>query len=285
MLDPKTKIVMDSSLEQVSHSFKELVVLIKKLLSQEGCPWDKEQTLQSLKPFLIEESYEVLDAIDKNDIKEHCEELGDVLFQIVFQAALRENQNEFDILQVCQQVVKKMKRRHPHIFGEVQVHSSEEVKANWEVLKKQEQLETGKIRKTLGGIPQSLPALLYAEKLGEKAAKVGFDWSFVKDIREKVNEEIHELDEAISSEDRQAMIHEMGDVLVTLSRLAKKLGFSAEESLRIANTRFEKRFEGMEQLAQEEGYELKNMTLEEMDKYWQKVKEYEKKALLENKNQ
>lgn len=252
--------------------FVEVVALMNRLLAEDGCPWDKEQTLTTLRPYVLEEAYEVLDALDAGDVAGHREELGDLLFQVVFQAALRERQGEFTVEDVCVELVEKMVRRHPHIFANVQVADANEVLRNWGQIKDQEKANAGKKRGTLDGIPVSAPALERAQKLGEKAAKVGFDWPDLAGVQDKLTEELHELQEAQDSHNVAAMKHELGDVLFTLTRVASKLGFSAEDALRDANRRFVKRFTTMEATAQQAGSRLADLTLDQMNEHWNAAK-------------
>ena len=205
-------------------NFPELVDIMQKLLAPDGCPWDREQTMQTLEPFLIEEAYEVLEAIDTDDAREHCEELGDLLFQIVFQAELRAREGKFGIEDVVRAIATKMIRRHPHVFGDLKVKDSDEVLANWGKLKEAEHKEKGIQRRALEGVPVNLPALLRAQRIGEKAAAVGFDWPDIAGVREKVVEELAEIDEAVKSGDPAAIENEVGDLLLAASRLAAKLG-------------------------------------------------------------
>ena len=255
--------------------FKELVNLVEMLLSPSGCKWDRKQTLDTLKNFLIEESYEVLDAIETQNKEAHCEELGDVLFQIVFQSALRSKEGAFTIDDVCRQIVLKMKRRHPHIFGNVVAQNEEEVKAIWQIVKAQEKAAKGEKNTIIGDIPKQLPALLFAEQLGHRVAAVGFDWPDVKGVREKLNEEIQELDEAISMGEKTAIQQELGDVLFTLVRLAAKLGFSSEDTLRFANQKFIRRFQAMEHIVEQNKQQFSQLSLDDLNRYWQEVKQAE----------
>lgn len=247
---------------------------MNRLLAPDGCPWDREQTLASLKPFLLEEAHEVLEALESGDAGHHCEELGDLLFQVVFQAALREREGAFHIDQVCTALVDKMKRRHPHVYGELTVKDSTEVLANWGEIKAAEKKAAGKTepRGTLDGIPLGLPALLRAQRLGERAAGVGFDWPDLAGVRDKLREELQELDEALASGERGAIQHELGDVLFTLTRLAAKLDSPPEDTLRAANARFVVRFTTMERAVQAEGHRLKDLSLDEMNRYWEAAK-------------
>lgn len=259
--------------------FLELVQLMERLLAPDGCPWDREQTLETLRPYLLEETYEVLEALDLDDPAEHRQELGDLLLQIVFQAALRQRQGLFDIDDVAQAIVDKMRRRHPHVFGPRRGEDipagdagAGDARRQWSALKQSELLEQGKARRTLEGVPAALPALLRAQRLGEKAAEVGFDWPDVQGVRDKVDEELRELDEAIAAGDRDAIAHELGDVLFTLTRLSAKLGIAPEDALRGASARFEDRFSAVEDMAAAQGRRLADMKLEEMEVLWQQVK-------------
>jgi len=253
-------------------NFPELVEIMQKLLAPDGCPWDREQTLQTLEPFLIEEAYEVLEAIDIDDAREHCEELGDLLFQIVFQAELRAREGKFGIEDVVRAIATKMRRRHPHVFGDVKVKDSDEVLANWGKLKEAEHKEKGIQRRALEGVPVNLPALLRAQRIGEKAAAVGFDWPDIAGVREKVVEELAEIDDAVKSGDPAAIEHEVGDLLLAASRLAAKLGVAPEDALRSALRRFQGRFEAMEDRVIERGAKVADTPLEELDRIWNEVK-------------
>lgn len=264
------------ALSQRGDEFHQLVSLMDRLLAPDGCPWDREQTLRTLEPFLIEEAYEVLEAIDADDWREHCEELGDLLFQIVFQAALRAREGRFGIDDVVRAIVAKMTRRHPHVFGEAEVKDSAEVLTNWSQLKAAEHQEKGIVRRALGGVPTALPALLRAQRLGEKAAAVGFDWPDVAGVRDKVTEELREVDEAIASGDRGELEHELGDLLLAISRLSAKLGVPPEDALRSALQRFQGRFEAMEDEVLSRGGELPHTPLEELDRIWNEVKRRER---------
>jgi MazG family protein len=241
----------------------------------DGCPWDREQTLQTLEPFLIEEAYEVLEAIDAGDAREHCEELGDLLFQIVFQAELRAREGAFGIDDVVRAIATKMIRRHPHVFGDAKVKNTDEVLANWGQLKAAEHKEKGIERRALDGVPVNLPALLRAQRIGEKAAAVGFDWPDIAGVRAKVLEELAEIDEAVAGGDRAHIEHEVGDLLLAASRLAAKLGVAPEDALRSAVRRFQGRFEAMEARVIGRGAKVAETPLEELDRIWNEVKQVE----------
>ena len=254
--------------------FYELCDIMKKLLepAPNGCPWDREQTLQTLQPFLIEEAYEVLEAIDENDPREHCEELGDLLFQIVFQAELRAREGNFGIDDVVRAITTKMTRRHPHVFADAKVADSTEVLQNWGKLKAAEHAEKGIKRRALDGVPVNLPALLRAQRIGEKAAAVGFDWPDIDGVRDKVHEELREIDEAVRGGNQAEIEHEVGDLLLAVSRLSAKLGVAPEDALRSALHRFSTRFEAVEDRVIAAGKQVADTPLEELDRLWNEVK-------------
>jgi nucleoside triphosphate diphosphatase len=261
--------------EQTGSNFPELVAIMKKLLAPDGCPWDREQTLDSLRPFLLEETYEVLEALDEGDAAEHCEELGDLLFQIVFQSALRAADGKFGIEDVVASIASKLVRRHPHVFGDLKVSGSDEVLANWSKLKAAERDAAGKkARGTLDGIPPALPALLRAQRIGEKAAAVGFDWPDFAGVRAKVDEELGELDQAIASGDPQAIGEELGDLLFVLTRVGARCKVDSEQALSACIARFRHRFEHMEANAERP---LRELSLDEMDLLWRAAKKLPKK--------
>jgi MazG family protein len=271
------------AIAQRGDTFHQLVEIMQKLLAPDGCPWDREQTLHTLEPFLIEEAYEVLEAIDANDPQEHCEELGDLLFQIVFQAQLRAQEGHFGIDDVVRAIATKMTRRHPHVFADTKVKDSGEVLANWGKIKEAEHKEKGKERRALEGVPVALPALLRAQRLGEKAAKVGFDWPDVAGVRAKVDEELREIDEAVTRGNPAEIEHEIGDLLLAVSRLSAKLGVAPEDALRSALRRFTNRFEAVESQVLANGGEVAQTPLEELDRIWNQVKAAERDAALPKK--
>ncbi len=242
-----------------------LVDIMRRLLAPDGCPWDREQTLESLKPFLLEESYEVLDAIDEQSPQHHVEELGDVFFQIVFQAEVAGHA----MSDVIQGIGDKLIRRHPHVFGDVHVDGTKQVLANWEQIKKDERGGEGGV---LRGVPRSMPALPRAHKMALKAAKVGFDWPDAGGARQKVSEELDELDRAVEAGEKQAMEHELGDLLMAVTNWARKLDLDPESALRQANGRFEARFGHIEQALAQQGKTPAESTLEEMDRLWDEAK-------------
>ena len=243
-----------------------LVAIMRRLLGPGGCPWDREQTLDSIKHFLLEEAYEVVDAIDEGDPQHHCEELGDVLYLLVFQAELA----GLELEQVLLGAGQKLIRRHPHVFGEVEVDGSGQVLANWEKIKKAER--GGKRRRLLDGLPQAMPALQRAHRLTSRAAKVGFDWPEPAGARAKVDEELAEADEAVASGEPEAVAHEVGDLLFSVVNWARKLGLEPEELLRQANARFCHRFAHVEDSVEGAGKELGDVGLEELDRLWDESK-------------
>ena len=248
-----------------------LVDTLARLRAPDGCPWDKEQTAKSLREYLIEEVYEVIDAIDKENTQELCDELGDLLLQIVFHACLSEEKGDFSMQDVVENVVKKMCRRHPHVFGTIQVNSSDEVIANWEKIKKTEYKERKKI---FDGMPKGLPALSTANKLQSKAGKVGFDWPNIEGIWGKVEEEICELKEAIAGKTVYDIEHELGDVLFTFVNLARHVRCHPELALNAANSRFSKRFAYVEECVEKSRKEWQDFSLAELDEFWHQGKKY-----------
>jgi len=247
----------------------ELVEVMKQLRGEKGCPWDREQTHQSLKPYLVEETYEVIDALDRNDDNDLKEELGDLLLQIVFHAQIASEENRFNIYDVAQSIVEKLKRRHPHVFSNISVKDSDEVLKNWEKIKKDE----GK-QSVLEGVPNGLPALLKARRVQEKAKRVGFDWENAEGAMEKVKEEIEEFSHVLKSGNKGKIEEEFGDILFSLVNVSRFLGIDAEESLRKTIDKFMQRFRRVEKIVKESGKrELKNYSLRELDRLWDEVKD------------
>jgi MazG family protein len=246
-------------------AFDRLVNIMNDL--REKCPWDKKQTIQTLRQLTIEETYELTDAITDNDWKGIKEELGDILLHIVFYAKIGAEQNQFTLDEVIIGVCEKLIFRHPHIYGDVVVNDEEDVKRNWEKLK----LKEGK-KSVLSGVPKALPATIKAMRLQEKAKQVGFEWENKEQVWEKVEEEKNELFEAIASGNREDMEDELGDVFFSLINFARFLQLDAENALERTNKKFIHRFTKMEEAASNEGRALQDMTLEEMDTLWNKIK-------------
>lgn len=253
-------------------SMARLLEVMKTLRSPGGCPWDAEQTHDSLKPCLIEESYEVLEAIEARDMYNLAEELGDLLLQVVFHAQVAQEAAEFQFQDVLKGIIEKMIRRHPHVFGNVQVENSAEVLKNWDQIKKEEKGEGAP--EGLFNIPRGLPALMSAVKTQKKVAKFGFDWPDFEGSLAKVYEELKELEEAMA--DQEGIQEEFGDVLFALVNLSRFLKLDPEDSLRKTIHKFQERFLEMEKLAGNAGHKLTDLTLEEMDNYWEMAKIREK---------
>jgi MazG family protein len=255
-------------------SLARLVEIMDRLLAPDGCPWDREQTLASLRPFLVEEAYEVLDALARGDVAGHREELGDLLMQIVFQAALRRDEGAFDIDAVVAGISDKLVHRHPHVFGEARgVETADQVLVQWDEIKAAEKAAKGETpRRVLAGIPPG-PALVRAQKVGSRCGKVGFDWPGWEGSLAKVEEEVEEVREAARGDDPSHVHAELGDLLFACVNLARKLGVDAENALVDATLRFERRFEIVEDQLAARGKTPKESTLEEMDALWDVAKQ------------
>ncbi len=248
-------------MEGKRYTFEDLVRVMERL--RRDCPWDRQQTHESLKKYLIEEAYEVLDAIDSKDDERLREELGDLLLQPVFHAQIAKERGAFDIHDVVDDLVRKLIERHPHVFGDAK---PEDVLKNWE--KKKMEKRSG----VLEGIPRHLPALMRSQKLQDRASQVGFDFTEISQVFEKIEEEIEELKESLKEGDRENVKHEVGDILTAVVELARFLGVDAEEALQEANERFIRRFQYIERRAREMGKDVKDMSLEEMDRLWEEGK-------------
>ncbi len=254
-----------------STPFGEFVRVIAVLRGPDGCPWDRVQTHESLRKNIIEEAYETVGAIEAGDDAELCEELGDVLLQIVLHAQIAADEGRFDIDDVARRITEKIRHRHPHIFGEADAGTPDEVLANWDRIKHAE--KTGKGHGVLDGIPHALPALMYAQKISRKAVAVGFEWETLEDVWEKVHEEIDEL-KATDPGSPEA-VDEIGDLLFTVVNLARKQGIDAETALRQTCDKFRVRWADMETLASEAGRSMSQLSLDEMEALWQKAKQRE----------
>jgi tetrapyrrole methylase family protein/MazG family protein len=246
--------------------------VVARLLGPAGCPWDREQTHRSLRPYLLEETHEVLEALDAEDPRVLSEELGDLLLQIVMHSEMARQAGDFDFGDVTAQVVAKLMRRHPHVFGDLVVRDSDAVLHNWEAIKAQERADKGASYSVLDGVPSSLPALAAAQKIGDKVAKVGFDWPDLDGVWAKVQEEVEELRRAAP----QQCSEEFGDLLFVLARLASWLGVDAESALREANAKFRRRFAACERLA--EGCRLQQLSPQQLDALWEQAKQEEQHA-------
>jgi tetrapyrrole methylase family protein/MazG family protein/ATP diphosphatase len=266
---------------QDGSTLSRLVGVMRRLLAPDGCPWDREQTLESLRKYVLEEACEVIDAIDAKDRAQLREELGDLLLQVVFQAELARREGSFAIDDVIEAIVAKLVHRHPHVFGELEVSGATEVLTNWEKLKAQEKKEKGAKRGVLSGVPRALPALVRAQRVGEKVARVGFDWADAAGSAAKVREEIGELEAAIARADTDAVEEELGDALFALVNLARHLQIDAEAALRRTIEKFVGRFDHVEARVEEEhggwGEPGTKLPLEVLDRYWEEAKERERK--------
>ncbi len=247
-------------------AFERLLVIMDEL--REQCPWDKKQTMESLRNLTIEEVYELGDAILDNDLDEVKKELGDVLLHIVFYAKIGSEKGDFDIADVCHSICDKLIDRHPHIYGDITVNDENDVKRNWEQLK----LKEGK-KSVLQGVPKSLPAMVKANRIQDKVAGVGFDWEKPEQVFEKVEEELEELKQEIKNNDKDAIESEFGDVLFSLVNYARFLNVNPENALERTNKKFIKRFQYLEQKSKAIGKSLKDMTLSEMDVFWEESKQ------------
>ncbi len=252
--------------------FTEFVQIVKRLRKE--CPWDREQTNDSIKAATIEEAFEIAEAIDNKDYEELKKELGDLLLHVVFHTVIAEESKHFTIEEVIDSIREKLIRRHPHIFGDVKVSGAEEVKKNWEEIKLTEGRES-----LLEGVPEALPALQRAHRLQEKAAKVGFDWEKKEDVWKKVIEEIEEMHKSEKEESQEELENEIGDVFFALVNYARFLGVNPENALRKTNRKFIKRFGYVEKKIKESGKKLTESNLAEMDKYWEESKGQEDKRV------
>ena len=277
--------------KSTGRKFEELVKVVAKLRSPKGCPWDRQQTHTTLKPYMVEEVYEALEAIDSGDSKKLCEELGDMLLHIVMHANMAKEKKKFEIGDVIDSISAKMIARHPHVFGSKKARSVAEVWQRWEEQKQKEIAEKGEKHKSiLSSIPNSLPALYRADKVQRRAARVGFDWDSVAGAWDKVYEEEEEIHSILKksvirnpkSETNskfkitKKIREEIGDLLFAVVNVARKLNIDAEESLQAAVSKFTRRFRGIEEHAKKKGVSLTNMSLKEMDRVWEKIKKKER---------
>lgn len=263
--------------DRAAEAWMRLLEIMAVLRSPQGCPWDAEQTPQSLKPYLLEEAYELLEAIDSGDPAHIRDELGDLLLQIVFHTRLFEEQGAFDMADVAGAIADKLVRRHPHVFAGRESGDRHALNAQWDRIKAEEKIGRGETSTVLGGIPRHLPALLRARKLTEKASRVGFDWPEVDGVFAKVHEELREFEEAMQQRDQSAMADELGDLLFAIVNLGRFLDIDAEEALRQTMNRFVARFEHIEQTLARQGKTFQKTPLEEMDALWEEAKMLERR--------
>ena len=256
---------------EVGNQFEELVKIVSELRAPDGCPWDREQTNQSLLPYFIEEAYELIESVDEKNWENVKEELGDLLLHVVFQGSIAEQDGKFQLVESLITVNEKLIRRHPHVFGDAQADEAFHAKQNWEAAKHKEKGRDSR----LDGVPKNLPALVRAQRLQQKASYAGFDWDKVEQVWEKIHEEILELKEAQLSNNKKHIEEEIGDVIFAVVNLARFLDISAENSLRKTNKKFINRFKKVEEGIKEQGKEIDDATLEEMDAIWNEAKRNE----------
>jgi tetrapyrrole methylase family protein/MazG family protein len=253
---------------KIGKKFVELVEIMQKLRSEDGCPWDKEQTPESILPFFLEEAYEVIESVEEKDWKNLQEELGDILLHTVFQAKMAEEENRFTILDSLETINAKLTRRHPHVFGDRPVEEAKSAKKNWESEKHKEKNRESR----LDGVPKALPSLIRAQRLQEKASYVGFEWDKIEEVWEKVHEEIVELKEAQSQGIIEHIEEEIGDVLFSIVNLSRFLKISSEDALRKTNRKFIARFKKIEEELKKRNRPIEDASLAEMDEIWEEVK-------------
>ena len=257
----------DNHQPETARALVGLMELVQRLRAPDGCPWDRRQTPRSVAPYILEEAYEAVEAVETGRPPEVCAELGDLLFQVVFMAQLFAEQGHFDLARVMTQVTQKMIRRHPHVFEQEKAENAEEVKGLWGRIKSQERRQNH--QGLLDSLPRAAPALVRAHRLGQRVARVGFDWRGPDQVWDKVHEE---LDELARAQDPEQQEQELGDLLFTLAQWARHQGLGAEAALRRANARFQKRFQELENLARSRGLDLEQMDLEQMDQLWEEIK-------------
>lgn len=259
-------------MSKAGEAIERLLDVMRRLRAPDGCPWDREQTNESLKSDLIEEAYEVIDAIESGNVSHLEEELGDLLLQVVFHSQICKENGHFEFSDVANAIVEKLERRHPHVFGEVQVSGSGEVLQNWDAIKKQEKKEGGKPASIISGIPKHLPALQKAHQVQKRAARAGFDWEHVDDVFDKLHEEIEEVKEAIGRNHESDIREELGDLLFSVVNVSRFLGHNPEELLNANIRKFIGRFQKVEDKVHATGREFKEFTLEELDAFWDEAK-------------
>lgn len=247
--------------------------LLQRLLAPDGCPWDREQTHESMKPMLLEECYELIEAIEQNDVGQMVEELGDVLFHVMFQMQIGQESGRFTSRDVFGALIQKLVRRHPHVFADTEVSGSGDVVANWDDIKRQE--KAGTDASILDGVPKVMPSLAYAQSIQGRAARAGFDWDDYKGVLDKVVEELQELEDAQSDAERE---QELGDLLFSMVNAARWLGLDAESALRHSNAKFYQRFAMMERTSRERSIVFADLSMVEKEALWQEAKEHERRG-------
>ncbi|MEW6326163.1 MAG: nucleoside triphosphate pyrophosphohydrolase [Thermodesulfobacteriota bacterium] len=258
--------------KKIKKNFFRLVEIMDRLRAPEGCPWDRKQSAETVKNYLLEEAYEVVAAVEDSNPGQVCEELGDLLFLIIFLSLMYEEQAAFNINDVMESIAAKIIRRHPHVFGAERVACAEEVRDQWHKIKREEARLRGEEESLFASVPRNLPALLRAQRIGARAARTGFDWENADSVWEKLDEELSELKKACAINNPARIRDELGDVLFTLVNLSRHLHVNAEEALRLTVDRFIRRFDKMQGILEKDGRPLEEFTLEEMDAAWEKVK-------------
>ncbi len=256
--------------------FERLLEIMRRLREPGGCPWDREQTRVSLKPFLVEETYEVLEAIESSDVRAMQEELGDLLFQVVFHAQIAAERGEFDMADLLARLADKMVSRHPHVFANANVASPDEALAQWEAIKQREAHAAGRRRSVIDGVPRALPSLLRAQRITSKASRVNFDWPDAQAAWAKVEEECREAAAALATDDRARLQEELGDVLFSVVNVARLASIDAEEALQGAIDKFRRRFAGMEDDLSAQGKSVGSVSQAELERSWEAVKAQER---------
>jgi tetrapyrrole methylase family protein/MazG family protein len=249
-----------------------LAEIAEKLRAQDGCPWDRKQTMMSLRKYAIEEAYEVQDAIESGNTEHILEELGDLFYQTYAQAQIAKEDNLFEIDDIANAIIDKLIRRHPHVFGNENVENHEEVSILWENIKKEEKKSQKHSQSILDGVPRHLPALLKAYRIQEKTSRIGFDWSKITDVEKKLDEEVAEFKDAIKNNDKENLFEEFGDILFTLVNMSRFLKIDPEEALQNSSKKFIKRFKYIEKSVKKHNKELNQLSLEELDELWKESK-------------
>jgi len=257
-----------------AEEFSRLLSIMKRLRAPDGCPWDREQNYMSLRRYILEEAYELIEAIESGDLDNMTEECGDVMLQVVFISTIAEERGDFDVCDVLNYISSKLVRRHPHVFGDISVKNSDEVLKNWEQIKSTERKEKNKDDSIIAGVPRGLPALLRSLRIQERAAKVGFDWrkEQLPQLFDKVQEELNEVRHAVAEGNSEAVAEEAGDLLFACVNLSRHLKTDPETALHRATEKFAKRFRFVEQNVAESGREWKDYTLDELDMFWNEAK-------------
>ena len=264
-------------MKEIKDAFGRLVEIIAKLRSDDGCPWDREQTHETLKTGIIEEAYEVVETIDQRNYDKFEEELGDLLMQVLLNAQIAKDEGRFDILGVIKKISEKLIRRHPHVFGDLIVKDSQEILQNWERIKSEERAEKDE-NSLMDGIPINLPALIQARKVQSRASRVGFDWDKAEDVIKKVDEEIIELKESLNKLDKESIEEEIGDILFSIVNLSRFLEVEPEGALKKTTAKFIKRFRKMESIIANKGKSITDFDLAGLDKIWDSIKEDEQRS-------